>query len=140
MLGDLLQRLPVRDRLREYAVWNVWAEVVGDLIASKADPIRIEDGKLFVRVSSSTWMQEVQFLKDEIRGRLNQRLGAPVVRDLFLVLGGKRRRKVKEERPAIHPVDEAAIATLVPPIDKPELEAALRRLARARARRLGPEA
>jgi hypothetical protein len=140
VLGDLLERLPFRDRLREYAVWKVWAEVVGDLIASKAEPVRIEDGKLFIQVSNSTWMQEIQFLKDEIRAKLNARLGAPLVRDLFLILGRKKRRTKKAERPKVHPVDETAIAALVPGIDKPELEAAIRRLARARARRLGPDA
>lgn len=139
MLTDLIDRLEFRERLREHDVWNVWAEVVGPLLASKADPLRIEDGKLFIRVSNSTWMQELQFLKDELRTRLNHRLGGNVVRDIFLVLGARKRSKKKEDRPAFHPVDEAAIAAIVPAIDKPDIEAALRRLARARARRLGSD-
>ena len=138
VLADLVQRLEFRERLREHAVWTVWAEVVGDLLASKAEPARIEDGKLFIRVASSTWMQEIQFLKDDIRGRLNHRLGAAVVRDIFLIQGAAKRQRKKDTPVKVHPVDEAAIAALVPDIDKPEIEAALRRLARARARRLGP--
>jgi predicted nucleic acid-binding Zn ribbon protein len=138
VLDDLVDRLEFRERLREHAVWNVWHEVVGDLLASKAEPVRIEDGKLFVRVASSTWMQELQFLSDDIRRRLNHRLGAPIVRELFLILGAGKRGKRKDLSPKIHPVDESAIAALVPSIEKPEIEAALRRLARARARRLGP--
>lgn len=140
VLSDLVERLEFRERLREHAVWNVWAEVVGELLASKAEPARIEDGKLFVRVANSTWMQEIQFLKDEIRSRLNHRLEAPIVRDIFLILGAAKRRKRKDPVSKIHPVDESAIAALVPSIDRPEIEAALRRIARARARRLGPEA
>jgi len=139
VLTDLIDRLEFRERLREHDVWNVWAEVVGPLLASKADPLRIEDGKLFIRVSNSTWMQELQFLKDELRTRLNHRLGRNVVRDIFLVLGARKRSKKKADRPAFHAVDEAAIAAIVPAIDKPDIEAALRRLARARARRLGSE-
>ena len=138
VLADLVQRLEFRERLREHDVWNVWSEVVGELLSSKAEPSRIEDGKLFVRVSNSTWMQELQYLKDDIRKRLNQRLGGHVVRDIFLVLGSAKRR-----RPAaaakVHPVDETAIASLIPDLGKPDLEASLRRVARARARRLGPE-
>jgi predicted nucleic acid-binding Zn ribbon protein len=139
VLSELVERLEFRERLREHAVWNVWAEVVGDLLASKAEPARIEDGKLFVRVASSAWMQELAFLKDEIRGRLNHRLGAAVVRDIYLIQGAAKRHGKKEAAPKMHPVDETAIAALVPSIDKPEIEAALRRLARARARRLGRE-
>ncbi len=139
VLSVLVERLEFRERLREHEVWNVWAEVVGDLLASKAEPARIEDGKLFVRAANSTWMQELQFLKDEIRSRLNHRLGVPIVRDIFLILGAARRGKKNAPATKIYPVDESAIAALVPSIARPEIEASLRRLARARARRLGPE-
>ena len=139
VLADLVQRLEFRERLREHAVWNIWSEVVGELLASKTEPARIEDGKLFVRVASSTWMQELQFLKDDIRSRLNHRLGAAVVREIFLIQGAAKRRRKEDAPVKFHPVDETAIAALVPTIEKPEIEAALRRLARARARRLGPK-
>ena len=140
VLADLLDRLPFRERLREHAVWNVWAEVVGSLLASKAEPVRIEEGKLFVRVANSAWMQELQFLKDDIRSRLNHRLGASVVRGLYLVLGAGKPRPKEEVTPPVHPVDESKITALVPDVKQPEIEMALRRVARARARRLGPDA
>lgn len=139
VLSLLIDRLEFRERLHEHAVWNVWDEVVGDLLASKAQPTRIENGRLVVRVANSTWMQELQFLKDDVRSRLNHRLQAPLVRDLYFVLGGVKRERRKDEALPIHPVDETAIAALVPDTRHPELEAALRRIARARARRLGPE-
>jgi hypothetical protein len=46
-------------------------------------------------------------------------------------------RAKKKEAERLHPVDERAIAALVPSVGHPELEAALRRVARARGRRLG---
>ncbi len=138
VLSDLIDRLEFRERLREHAVWNIWRDVVGEVLAAKAEPIRIADGKLFVRVASSTWMQELQFLTDDIKIRLNDRLGAPVVREFFLILGAGKRHKMKDAPAKIHPVEESAIAALVPSIDHPEIEAAIRRVARARARRLGP--
>jgi predicted nucleic acid-binding Zn ribbon protein len=139
VLADLVARLEFRERLREHEVWKVWREVVGDLLAAKAEPLRIEDGKLVVRVANSTWMQEIQYLKDEIRGRLNRRIGASVVRDLFLVLGRVTRPAEPDAPPVLHPVDESAIRGLVPDLNRPEIEAAIRRVARARARRLGPD-
>jgi predicted nucleic acid-binding Zn ribbon protein len=138
VLADLVDRLEFRERLREHAVWNVWEEVVGTLLSSKAEPVRIEDGKLFVAVANSAWMQELQFLKDDIRNRLNHRLGGLLVREIFLVLGAAKRRQRKEPPAKIHPVDESAIRDLVPDLGLPDLEAAIRRVARARARRLGP--
>jgi predicted nucleic acid-binding Zn ribbon protein len=91
VLGAVLDRLAVRDRLREYAVWPLWDEVVGATVALHARPTRIRRGLLFISVDSSVWMQELQFLKETIRERLNGQLGGDVVKDLFFVLGGTER-------------------------------------------------
>lgn len=139
ILADLLQNAEFRDRMREHEVWNVWGDVVGALLASKAEPLRIDDGRLFVRVSNSTWMQELQYLKDDVRRRLNQRLGGLIVREIHLVVGSAPKRARGPAAAKMHPVDETAIAALVPSIGRPDLEAVIRRAARARARRLGPE-
>ncbi|MGH7856252.1 MAG: DUF721 domain-containing protein, partial [Candidatus Binatia bacterium] len=128
VLSELVERLEFRDRLREHRVWTVWEEVVGEILAARAEPIRIEDGKLVVRVANSAWMQELQFLKEEIRARLNERLGSRVVRNIYLVLGGVRRGRPESDQREVHAVDEEAIAALVPKIGRPDLEAALRRV------------
>jgi len=79
-LGDVLRaalgRLPEAER------------VVGPTIAAHARPERMKRGVLFVAVDSAEWMQELQFLKHELRERLNARLGRPAVRALFVVLAG----------------------------------------------------
>jgi predicted nucleic acid-binding Zn ribbon protein len=140
VLDGLVERMEFRDRLRDYAVFPIWDEEVGPEIACRTEPLRIEDGRLFVAVDGSAWMQELHFLKDEIRERLNRRLGAAVVREVFLVLGraGRERRTPPPEGARSEtPVDDAALAALVPSTGRPDLDAALLRIARARARRLG---
>ena len=91
-LGDVLRaalgRLPEAERLADHAVWAHWDAVVGPTIAAHARPERMKRGVLFVAVDSAEWMQELQFLKHELRERLNARLGRPAVRALFVVLAG----------------------------------------------------
>jgi len=91
-LGDVLraalERLPDAERLADHALWPHWDAVVGPTIARHARPERMRRGVLFVAVDSPEWMQELQFLKHELRERLNLRLGRPAVRALFLVLAG----------------------------------------------------
>jgi predicted nucleic acid-binding Zn ribbon protein len=93
-LGDVLRavldRLPVRERLREYAIWPHWEEAVGATIAQHAHPVRIRRGLLCVAVDSSVWMQELQFLKESIRVQLNTRVGQDIISDLFFILDGTR--------------------------------------------------
>jgi predicted nucleic acid-binding Zn ribbon protein len=89
-LGDVLraalERLPIARQLADHALWAHWDEVVGPTLARHARPHRLRRGVLFVAVDSAEWMQELQFLKHEIRERLNTRLGRAAVRDVFVVL------------------------------------------------------
>jgi predicted nucleic acid-binding Zn ribbon protein len=88
VLKAILERLPLRERLREYALWPHWPDTVGATIAKHARPVRIRRGVLCVAVDSPVWMQELQFLKESIRAQLNVRVGSEVVTDIFFVLDG----------------------------------------------------
>src|SRR5262249_62160660 len=57
-------------------------------IARHARPRRLRRGGLLIEVDGAEWMHELQYLKHELRARLNARLGRATVRDLFLVLAG----------------------------------------------------
>lgn len=143
VLEALVARMEFRDRLRDYAVFPIFEEEVGPEIARRTEPLRIEDGKLFVAVESSAWMQELHFLKDEIRERLNRRVGAPVVREIFLVLGRAPREAPVEAAPEAAPeglldppIDDSA-ADPLPTSGRSDVDAILRRIAVAQARRTG---
>jgi hypothetical protein len=106
VLEQSLKRLDLVARLDEYAVWPVWNEVVGAVIARNAQPEKIRNGTLFVKVSSPVWMQQLQFMKDMIAGKLNHRLKGEVVKNIFFMVG---RIDVQEEA-APAPQSEAAQA------------------------------
>ena len=86
VLRAALDRLPLATPLADYALWAQWDTVVGPTIARHAQPARLRRGILSVEVDSAEWMQEIQFLKQDLRERLNARLGRAVVRDVFVVL------------------------------------------------------
>src|SRR5215470_16520880 len=79
-LGDVLskslKRLELGPRLDEYGVWPIWKDVVGEPIARNAQPEKIRNGTLFVKVSSPVWMQQLQYMKEIIAEKVNQRLKA----------------------------------------------------------------
>lgn len=93
-LGDVLRaalaRLPVGQQLADHAVWVHWEAVVGPTIAQHARPLRLRRGTLVIAVDGAGWMQELQFLKHDLRARLNARLGRPAVREVFLVVEPER--------------------------------------------------
>jgi hypothetical protein len=87
VLEKSLKRLELSPRLNEYGVWPIWDDVVGPTIARNAQPEKIRNGTLFVKVTSPVWMQQLQYMKEMIAERLNQRLQADTVRNIFFVVG-----------------------------------------------------
>ena len=146
VLGDVLKRVDPEQQLRAYRIWSFWNDEVGDGIARRAQPTHFRNGILFVTVATHSWMQELQFMKDHIRERLNARLEAPLVRDIFFVSGtldadargpephaGASASAAAAPAPAARP-DAAAL----PALADPALAAVFARVVAARAKRLAP--
>ncbi|MDX9745180.1 MAG: DUF721 domain-containing protein [Syntrophales bacterium] len=90
-VGDVLarvlkkagMRLPVQDnRLKE-----AWNSAVGVMIAAQTHPDRIRDGTLFLKVSTSVWMHQLQFLKQDILEKFQKRWQAEPVHRLHFSVG-----------------------------------------------------
>lgn len=87
LLDEGLAGLGLGERLRDMEIWRLWPDVVGQAIASRAQPLRIINGKLTVAVSSGPWMQELNFLKGMMKEKLNSSLGGEVVKEIVLKSG-----------------------------------------------------
>ncbi len=87
VLDQSLKRLDLALRLDEYGVWPIWNDIVGKTIARNAQPEKIRNGTLFVKVTSPVWMQQLQFMKNMIADKLNQRLKQDVVKNIFFMVG-----------------------------------------------------
>lgn len=135
ILSGLIPQLANSTRWREYQVWQVWEEVVGEALARKARPSKIHNGKLFVTVSNSALMQELQFVKARVRDRLNEKLGAGTVKELQFFIGQVRDISLREPTPRQLPIPPFTELRL-PPLANPELTAAFERILDARRRRL----
>ena len=140
VLDKSLKRLELAPRLDEYGVWPVCNDVVGQPIARNAQPEKIRNGTLFVKVSSSVWMQQLQFMKELITEKLNQRLGALVVKNIFFVVGRVEPEAAEFEA---QPAPPSALEAREPEFDEaflrslpdPEIRQAFKRLIRSYSRR-----
>ncbi len=88
-LGKLIERV-LRNyghekKVKEIQALTCWDEAVGERIAKRARPVKIEDGKLFVEVKSSIWRSELYLLKPRIIEKINKKLQAKIVKEIVLV-------------------------------------------------------
>jgi predicted nucleic acid-binding Zn ribbon protein len=90
-LKDILRGLLSGSNLKfnpaDAEIWEVWDDVVGPAIAEHAQPSNITKKKLRVHVAEPIWLQELEFVADTIREKLNERLGRIAVEKVIFRLG-----------------------------------------------------
>ena len=71
-LDGYLARSGLTRRLRQAQVIPEWPQLVGPQIAAVTQPESVApDGTLFVNVTTSAWMTELQLMAPEIMARVN---------------------------------------------------------------------
>jgi predicted nucleic acid-binding Zn ribbon protein len=88
LMPKLMQRLGLRERLRETEVIEAWSKIVGDFIAAHSAPVALREGVLYVRVLQPALHYELeQISKTEILRKLKQRFGSKTIRDIRFRVG-----------------------------------------------------
>jgi predicted nucleic acid-binding Zn ribbon protein len=70
-------------------IWKVWDEVVGPAISKNARPSWIKNRILRVTISDPIWLQEIKFIEESIKEKLNAKLGRKAVEKIELRVGPK---------------------------------------------------
>src|SRR5881397_3827551 len=88
VLPKLMQKLGLKERLRETEVIDAWSSIVGEFIAAHSAPVALRDGILYVRVLQPALHYELeQISKREILRKLKQRFGGKTIRDVRFRVG-----------------------------------------------------
>jgi predicted nucleic acid-binding Zn ribbon protein len=88
LVPKLMQRLGLRERLRETEVVDAWSKTVGDFIAAHSAPVALREGILYIRVLQPALHYELkQISKPEILRKLKKRFGGKTMRDVRFRVG-----------------------------------------------------
>jgi predicted nucleic acid-binding Zn ribbon protein len=66
---------------------DVWSEVTGSVISENTKPTAMKDRLLLVNVTSSVWMQQLQYMKNDLIVRVNAALGAEDIENIKFKIG-----------------------------------------------------
>lgn len=90
-LGEVIHKLLKKQGLplvvEDRDLRAVWNRAVGPQVAAQTSPEEVRKGVLFVRVASSVWMHQLQYLKHEIEEKFNQFSGGKPIKALRFYLG-----------------------------------------------------
>jgi len=69
-----------------------WASVVGYQIAARSEPVRLEEGRLTIRVEGGPWAAELALIGSSLASAAAHFLGVDHVREVAIIGGTPRRR------------------------------------------------
>ncbi|RMG23108.1 MAG: DUF721 domain-containing protein [Bacteroidetes bacterium] len=85
-LGDAIQQFLERHGLKEKTkvqeVIAQWEQLMGKPIAGNTEKLWFNDGVLYIKMSSPVWVNELSLARGKIRELVNQRMQAPVVKEV----------------------------------------------------------
>ena len=128
-----LHRCNLTTKMKGYAVWGVWDQAVGETVAQQAQPNFVRGGILFVKCSSSTWMQQLQFMKGPIRKELNRLLGKEVIKDIRFQIGtisppSHDEPSAADQEAVLDDAERERIDEALRPLSDPEMKEIVRRI------------
>ena len=88
LLPKLMQKLGLKERLRESEMIDAWSSIVGEFIAAHSTPAALRDGVLYVRVLQPSLHYELERVaKTQVLRKLKVRFGGKTIRDIRFRLG-----------------------------------------------------
>jgi hypothetical protein len=139
-LGNVLQGILKKHNIffdsEEQRLLEVWQKAVGPKISVQTRPDRLKRNTLFVKVSSSVWMQQLHILKQEIIEKINQLLGKELIKNIHFSIGeipstmptNSYSSSFSPDSYPLRDKDKKLIEKSVSSVEDPELKEILRRV------------
>jgi predicted nucleic acid-binding Zn ribbon protein len=146
-IGEILfaafKRRGMAVKLEENALLKIWPKAVGKQIAMQTQPDCLRNGTLFVKTTSSVWVQQLHFMKEDIRQKLNELARKDAVKEIRFSVGlaiSKKKTTIEAEiatakKSFLKDRDKKMIADCTASLADPELAAILQRVMKSEINR-----
>jgi len=87
ILLPALKKRGLAAKPEESALFKLWPKAVGEQIAAQTKPAAWREGTLFVKTTSSVWVQQLHFMKEDIRQKINDLSAKQTVKEIIFTVG-----------------------------------------------------
>ncbi|MFB0532235.1 MAG: DUF721 domain-containing protein [Desulfatiglandales bacterium] len=144
VIDSIFTTSAVRINLDDIGIWELWDGVVGKKIAKHARPSSIKKGVLWVKVTDSIWLQELEFMTQVIKERINSKLQRQAIKKIRFRVGEpqdriqtdkKRPRQEEEDDQDLTLEKRREMEEILARIKDKELRSSLRKIMMAAAKK-----
>lgn len=100
ILFSVLKKRGMADKLAENTLIKLWPKAVGPQIAAQTEPETLRSGTLFVKTTSSVWVQQLHFVKEDIRRKMNELAGWEAIKEIHFTIGYNGARQKEKQNAA----------------------------------------
>ncbi len=87
IIDNVLHSFGQNPEMRMVEVWRLWDQILEKPIAENTRPAAFRKKLLLVHVSSSSWIHQLQFMKDDIIVKINTALGEDLIEEIKFKIG-----------------------------------------------------
>lgn len=84
ILSGIIRQHGLDKKIQAHSIPQHWEEIVGQNAAKVTKVKKLEHGTLIVEVGAPVWRTELMMRREEIRKKLNEKLGAEMVKEIVL--------------------------------------------------------
>ena len=84
-LKEIVERYGLQKRIDNARIFSEWEKWVDKPICDVAKPVKLEFGKLLIKVSNDAWRNELVYQKRELIERLNEKLGEQIIKEITFI-------------------------------------------------------
>ena len=82
VIKDFLSKTGYLNFCREFSIIQKWSSIVDNGLAKTSTCERVENGIVYVKVSSSSWRQEAIFHKEDLIQRIKNKCDCTNIKDI----------------------------------------------------------
>lgn len=97
VLLSVLKKRGMASKIEENALFKLWPKAVGPQIAAKTKPDSLRGGTLYVKTVSPVWVQQLHFVKEDIREKINHVSGKDTIKEIRFAVGYTAPARLKEK-------------------------------------------
>jgi predicted nucleic acid-binding Zn ribbon protein len=84
IIQEWLRANNLEEKIQQKSIPGYWVEIVGEALASHSEVERVDKGRMYIRVESATWRNEISMRREEIRRKVNEHFGAEIVQEVIV--------------------------------------------------------
>ncbi len=84
VIKELFKTYHIQSRVHDVQIKDMWEQVMGTTIMHYTSDIKLRDGILTLYLTSAPLKQDLTYMKDNIKSRLNEEFGEKVVKEILI--------------------------------------------------------